>query len=261
MTSPELLFQNGWRQGRLLRVEDHPKFPEAATTGLDGASRLIVISQDCDLVTAPFSSEPQAEVIIAVPVNGEPDGNYTRGKNPRRLHLACHARTGNMYYECSGTRRIFINRATLAGLTPDPDILLKEGDLKVLQQWLVGRYKRIALPNEFNKRFSRAGEVIKDALKKHGEHIETIYIGIPRWEELPAGETYPVAIILALRPEHFTNTDIVRKARLVSNKIEKAFEDCNGLKLESVEVKSLAQISLEDVRYLRQLDVYDYLSY
>ena len=75
-----------WRHGHVLTAETVTALrllPQAETPD---SVVVLIISHDCDIASDP-SIEPIVEAIGGTKVAGA-DGNFTNGKNPRRLHLA-----------------------------------------------------------------------------------------------------------------------------------------------------------------------------
>jgi hypothetical protein len=67
-----------------------------------------------------------------------PDGNFTHGKNPRKLHLECTAGPQRFAVELVATnKRIFPKEGQLGLLTytPQEDVRLSGRELVILQQW------------------------------------------------------------------------------------------------------------------------------
>src|ERR1700739_1372246 len=45
-----------------------------------------LVTGDCNILHEDLREEPTIDVLLASPI-AEPNGNFTNGKNPRRLHL------------------------------------------------------------------------------------------------------------------------------------------------------------------------------
>src|SRR3954454_22406064 len=142
-----------WRQGALLPPDAAealgflPENPDPAVA--------IVVSHDCDLVQPP-DVEPVVEIIHGRRIP-KPDGNYTHGKNPRRLHLPVKGDAAIDWVELDVREKRAVKKQDLFSYQPDASRHLTADGKSVLQRWLAGRYRRGAFPDEFNDRLFRTG--------------------------------------------------------------------------------------------------------
>src|SRR5215472_12262521 len=131
-----------WRQGHVLTAET-----VAALGLLSQADQpqplMVVVSHDCDLAQDP-TNEPVVEVIIGRRVDSA-DGNFTHGKNPRRLHLPSTDAGAAICIELMATERRSIPKR-LAGHLPSATVLIDPARRNTLQYWLAARYRRSAFP-------------------------------------------------------------------------------------------------------------------
>ena len=138
-----------WRQGQVITNESSLALgvvrPEDA-----GAALAVVISHDCDLAQSP-ETEPVVEIIVARRVKAA-DGNFTHGKNSRRLHLECTIDGAESYLDMRAQGKREIKKSALAGHSPAANVVVKPEDRSILQRWLAARYRRAGLPDEFERR-------------------------------------------------------------------------------------------------------------
>src|SRR5712664_1143629 len=115
-----------WRQGHTMTTDAVASLRLAPDP--DSTSHVaIIVSHDCDLVQSP-DVEPMVEVIVGRRVDG-PNGNFTHGKNPRRLHLAA-AETGSVIWiELTATARQSVPKPDLCGHAPSATLLIDSAGL------------------------------------------------------------------------------------------------------------------------------------
>lgn len=196
--------KNGWLQGKILRDEDLSELvPQTSSPTAPRAG--IVISQSCDLTHSSLEAEPHVELIVGHGTEMANDqgrrGNYTYGKNPRRLCLMIQSNNGgNTWYEFSCHDRQLLCRKQLENLQPDQNRFLLADDIESLSKWLCQRYRRAALPDEFNILLHATDKKIKSNQKRLSPHISAIYFTLDPDRDLEAGEKYQINL-LATVPE------------------------------------------------------------
>ncbi|SRR5258708_603208 len=215
-----------WRQGHFL-----PNEAVKAFEAEESADRLaIVVSHDCDIVQAP-AIEPNVEVIIGRSIE-IPDGNFTYGKNPRKLHLECTAASRRFVVELVATNKRLFPKEGHPGVfnyVPRDDIRLSAGERVIFQQWLAARYRRAAFPDEFDHRLSSTGvrDQLVRILKRHGAHILAIYLDVDDGEEIEHNgpdDPYKLAILLLYSTE-VAPAEAERAATEASKAIRSAFKN------------------------------------
>ena len=186
-----------WRQGALLPRDAAealgllPENPDPAV--------VIVVSHDCDLVQPP-DIEPMMEIIPGRCIP-KPDGNYTYGKNPRRLHLPVKSDAASDWVELDVRQKRTVKKHDLSSYQPDASCHLTADAKSVLQRWLAARYRRAAFPDEFNDRFSRTGLAARLAriMSNTGASIAAIYFDLDNGQEIArthADDPYELVIVL-----------------------------------------------------------------
>jgi len=194
-----------WRQGHVLTAET-----VAALGLLSQADQpqplVVVVSHDCDLAQDP-TNEPVVEVIIGRRVDSA-DGNFTHGKNPRRLHLPSTDAGAAICIELMATERPSIPKRDLAGHLPSATVLIDPARKNTLQYWLAARYRRSAFPDAFDNHLVETGVArrIAKILEPLGNHIVAVFFDVDEGTEREhANATDPFTLSIDLL--YSTDTD------------------------------------------------------
>jgi hypothetical protein len=160
-------------------------------------ARLLVISQSCDLVHYSYDVEPVAECYLFAPLGQDvaPDGNLTAGKSPRELHVPLTSDSAERWHRIHANSRVLAPRHRLAGIDPDPSILVTDSAIRILQRWVINRVVRTAFPDAFNNRTRRALGELEGGLKKGGVHLIGLYVNLSSWDELPNDQIYEIDFV------------------------------------------------------------------
>ena len=204
------------------------------------------------------------EVVVArhLPDDDSEDGNFSFGKNPRRLQMRIERLGTESLYELNINERLAVPRSFLAEAQDGPSGSLSARDLEVFRRWLGRRYYRSALPTEFNERCRPARDFAAEKLKKQGKLITSVYLQLdPRYEELDGDQKYQVSVHLTVLPETANSPELLIQALEAQSVFEKAFARCDGIELLGVQVISEARFSLLDVRECVRWDHSDHISY
>lgn len=252
----------GWRQGSVVpvslaqRICDEGYLPDG--TDFDPATDyLIVISQDCDLVSLSAKNEPWCEVLIAK-APAKPDGNFFHGKNPRRIQFELN-NAGML--ECSIHDRFRFPREELIACGPADNVIATDRVLDLLRQWIVKRYVRAAFPGTFNNRYAGIRKHIETALgDEGGMYLVEIFLLINTFDELPADETYNIVLIGSMMDEDFDDSGKSAKAKEALAAVAQLFEECEGIKALNYTVRARRNLSLSELDLLRRWDYLDPIS-
>jgi len=241
--------ERGWTQGSSLYVapSDRP------TLNLDPDQELYLIaSHPCDVVNKDFHKEPLVELIpLSTPTSI--DGNFTYGKNPRHLHYE----SSLGIYSADAAKRRSISREYLANL--DPISQMEEGMRTLFASWLASRFSRPAFADAFNDRTREASKAISALVKRNGSKISGVYVGVSN-KELPDTDPYDTLLLICMRDADFKNATSWGVVNDLAEQVERVMQRTEGINLIDCDVKSEADTSLEELRYLRRWD-YDYLSF
>lgn len=177
---------NPWRQGHLLPIK---AVVELGLHDAEGAELCLalVITHDCDL--ANTTSEPSVEVIVGSQVS-ELRGEYTNGKNIRKLHLEFQHGKALVPGEFLATAKATVAKSALFGFQPRSDFCLEARQGRILQNWLAARYRRASFADEFERRLADSGlkERLGKILGKSGETIRAIYFDVDNGEVIARKE-------------------------------------------------------------------------
>lgn len=235
-----------------------------------------VISQSCDVTHHCFDSEPNVELLHVQEIKRDEvasDGNYTHGKNVRRLEFVC----GGKNFRCFAKDRHILPRKHLINLRPC-DIMENEV-LKLWIYWVTRRYKRLAFPSEFERRIA-AGKMKKKMSKllgKHDKDIIGIFVSIacdgePTNDDISSDKEYELYLrIFANENVYNDGMDELRKSLVDAvRKIAKLLGESEGIRLindpkSRTDDELLAEMSLESISAAEYLSLnewdFEYMSF
>lgn len=236
----------GWRQCSVLKIEDWRTVVDHKCADSDLP---IVLTQDCDLVCLSFEVEPCCEVLVASAIDGPTNGNNTYGKNPRSLHFDRDGRA----YEANIRNRVSIDRRRLESFSPDenglPDKLRQ-----LIPDWCARRYARDAFPTAFNTRLECASERLRRVLKSKGRNLTAVFMMVET-DELDQEHDYGIDVIGTYEVD--ATPEDRREMQGCLDAFCKVLSTCPGIVLLNHELRSEAQVSLDDIRHLLRWDCDD----
>ena len=257
-----------WRQGSVFRatdvqsvlaaaVDQHPSPPIN-----DSVDRLMVLTQDCDLVHDRLEDEPWAELIPLRPIgpyNKNRDNPCLYSKNPRRLVFQIEGDPSAGWWCVDPHSRFRVPRETLPTLAPDPEKSLPEKTAKVLARWISRRYTRAAMADAFNARLSQKSREMGDLWKSSdAEAVSGVYLLGAR-EELPEGQDYQLDVILSIASDSSRDRVLLERAQRVSRVLDGILESCPGIEVVRLSERPEQDITLGELRNYQRLDL-DYRS-
>jgi hypothetical protein len=238
-----------WRQGDLVAREKVEELNKASVDRrLDESPemRLIVLSQDCDIVRDP-KDEPFIELIAAQPILQK---KHSTWQNPRLLHISY----AGLLLEVNIHDRFRVKKIALAGHQPDEKMIPSQDERGILRQWVASRYIRPAFPDEFNRRIQPQKKRLEKLLTTEtGRAISRIYISGAN-DEIMSEETYTIKIIPTY-PE--TLPDMVSK---LEEDLDNLFADCHKVVVEDIHSLSENDVTLSILRKFKWLHDYEFLS-
>lgn len=295
--SPELpddllakIKEKNWWQGSLILGSD---LKGVILNNHSNISLWVIASQTCNLYNPDFEKVPVFEVIAASQIDKCMKG-MTKGDNPRILHVKAQAGTEAFSLELDIQKRIWLSREVLSQL-PAPtlhildtkkeydDLWMKKQWLDNFIGWLARSYNRVTLPDSFNEavKKSRLQEVLEKKLTKHSESLQGIYLSIESDSDTPwkgiLGQM-PSPYILNIFLVVFEDIDPEPiKSQLLNQIFVDQIKDpnCNSKKItrselarrygirlirEDIEARSVADISLLELKHLIRYSLVDYLS-
>jgi hypothetical protein len=246
-----------WRQGSILNRRMLSSCDRTSADLPEGIDVAIVVSHDCDIAADP-GVEPGIEVI---PINfvTKENGSLTHAKNPRRLHLNLTRRsTGEQYFgEFKATDKYQIPKEQFAGLLPSEEYMLAPEELEILRRWLAARYRRHAFSDEFEKRFKKVEQKLREILMPSSNHLRAILFYVD--EDLGTGlaedsAPYPVDMLLIYTSDD-ASEESLKVAEAAKAKIEKTFQNKyrHAGEWHEIELRSCDVISDNAITYKQYL--------
>lgn len=245
-----------WRQGTVLS-SGHALH---SANSLGDEKRLVVITHDCDLA----GGHPRVEAIVARFVV-EPDGNLTRARHPRTLHVEFE-RTGGVgqWMELAHEHCVVISCAYVSDdAAIDDSFSLAAENKRILRRWLASRYGRPAFPSAFEDRLKSppmggksVGGRLDKIIKNVQDHLVGVFfdLGEDRDEELDAESPYGLVITLVY--DTTKNAPEARESsRAAAERVKALFQrsfgeggNAAGIDLESCDVVPDSEFSVLDLR-------------
>lgn len=247
------LITHGWRQGSLLPPELVANLAAqdllpAESSDLD----FIIVSHTCDVIHESLENEPSVEVLVVRKIE-QLEGNFSRGKNPRRIHFEFEGAT----YEGVIHKRISLPREILLGSTPR--VTLPPSLCKLLGRWISKRYSRAAFPNAFEDRIRKAHGDFQKILSPASKHISGIYLLIED-AELPGDQEYEISIFATVPEPQAGNPLLMAKAAEALARLATRMNECDGINVFETDALSTRDLSLHSLEELKRWD-YDTLSF
>lgn len=254
----------GWLQGSLVSLE-HTKIMTAHFDVLREDILLVVASQSCDIANC---DEKDIEFSIAERID-KLDGNLAFNKNPRILHIPAYikehdATVSEIYLKLVASEKVCISKEELLSLNvhkPCKSMSLKKDILNNYVDWLAARYKRPALPSEFDRRVDQAWERKKreKAFVKLSEYIKGIYVEISPFGEIEEDDEYSINLLVLIVDEAKGDEAIFRGIKSLINDYINAMKTVKiNTTTSKIEIESL--VSLGSFNRYKRVN-FDRLSY
>ena len=249
----------GWRQCSIVVGQDLPGLKEAVNNYLDD-DIFIVLPYSCAVVQMNFQKEPNVELFRVRKVEKK-DKGLQFGRNPRQLQI--EVQNGNEAFFVNGTihDRFFIEHSLFIAKSPDVNFTLNETEKTIVKNWFAKRYIRNAFPTEFNIRAKTATIALNKSLKSDSDLDELIVVYLildPSDVEISdAEEPYDIEVLFLVKESGSQNEDIIK----IKNQFEKNLNDCNGIMLSNIELRSDTDTLLSEYREFIRLDDYDFISH
>lgn len=242
----------GWRQGSIMALPQDGDTPEGYAPDL-----AVLLTHDCDLFHPSFDDEPRAEFVGGLLIDA-PDGNFTYGKNPRRLQVALQGERAK-FVDLRARSWFELERRTLANRTPDVRWRLADEDRVLLARWASRRYERSAFPDGFNVRRSSSNSRVRRMLKRGGVDLVALYATLEHEEK---AQDDPYVLIITGVTTRSVFDDAARRRQLIQlvDGIAAELSACDGIEVAESELQSEHQVTLEDLHLLAPLDEFDDLS-
>jgi hypothetical protein len=283
----ESIKSSGWWQGSVISDQKLQGLP------VDESNKTwwIVASQTCNLYNPDFCKIPVVELISAKQVP-KLDRSFSRGNNPRVLHVEAIGNGQTAYFEVDIQSRTWISRKLLAAIgNPDFEIVDSSRDtndwvnsqwLDNFAGWIARSYTRVTLPDDFNRilKTSKIQDVLDGKLMRSPK-LYGIYLNISSASEedwtgtiglMPA----PYFLEILLVSDEDENPDQMVKdlnKALFEDKV--SFKDLGEMKLSRADVakrygltiipagvtgQNIAQASILDIKSSIRYTLNDFLS-
>jgi hypothetical protein len=248
-----------WRQGHIVTIETVSALNLLPEVDSLDSTVVLIISHDCDIASEP-GIEPFVEAIAGKKIMGA-NGNFTNGKNPRRLHLALTDSGASIWIELVANARMVIPKAHLVNHRPCPKTSLSPANRNRLQAWLAARYRRSAFPDNFDLQLNTAGvyDRLTKILKPLDDHIIAVFFDVDEGaerEHADEGDPFTLTIDLLYSTE---NDPVAAEAAATKacNEITQVFRercfDSNTQSWSSVELLGCSAISDQALTYADSL--------
>jgi len=249
----------GWRQGSIVVGRDLPGLKEVVKNYQDD-DIFIVLPYSCAVVQMDFQKEPNIELFRVRNVEKK-DKGLQFGRNPRQLQIEIQNGDEIFFENGSIHDRFFIEHSLFIAKSPDANLILNEIEKVVVKNWFAKRYIRNAFPTEFNIRAKTATDGLHKNLKGNSnlDELLGVYIKLdPANVEISdKDEPYDIEVIFLVKESGLQNKDILK----AKDGFEKNLENCTGIMLSSIKLRSETGILLSEFRDLIRLDDYDFISH
>jgi hypothetical protein len=259
------IFELGWRQGSVVSDElfqylsSQGFLPKVVANSL--YIILIVVSQDCDVCNDSYEKEPWVELLFAIQTEIE-KRSFFNGKHPRQIQFEITNSETKKIFEASVHDRFRIDRKELANHLPQKDLVLSQETVRDIKHWLARRYVREGFPNEFERRVSSLKSKLTSKVfsnPKKGGLFTAIFL-LTNEAELDEDEIYEVIMWLTMTSDDYSSQKTKEDVLKLAGQIAAAMNECKGIKVVNFDVKSEADVSLEERKQLKRWD-YDALSF
>jgi hypothetical protein len=188
-------------QGEIIKLDASLALPDSqcAIESSSRAGLVIVVSHDCD-IDAAADRDPFVEFIPLKKVK-KLDRAKTHTKSARSLQFEAnsleHDRTE--FLEAEAPSRFSVRKSHLWGKSYLRPYLIGPEQLLELVDWLSARYRRAALPNEFEGRYKRVREQFWDLIRNFNHELLAVLFLFDEGQEkreCNKDEAYALSILL-----------------------------------------------------------------
>lgn len=246
------ILTNGWRQGSIAPADLTDSLRQDRGAEIPGDALLLVASHDCDVTNASFTAEPDVEFLVARPV-ARINGTFTRGKNPRRLHLEILTPDGPRAFDLAAGDRFRTSRRQLLGRGPREGYSVQPQDRRLLARWLAKRYDRAAFPAAFDARWKPARDEIRRLLERTGHFVDHPFIAVQD-AELPEGEAYRIIVRGVISVENAAGPETRAQAQECVDGLAALLDDCAGIGVLDSALVAEDEFTLHDLARAKYWD-------
>lgn len=277
----------GWWQGSVISDQKLQGLPFDNSN----ESWWIVASQTCNLYNPNFCKIPVVELISARSIP-KLEKSFSRGDNPRTLHIEAIGDRGTIFLEVDIQSRTWIKRQLLVEIgDPDYEIVDSSRDtsgwmnsqwLDNFAGWIARSYTRVTLPDDFNNilKKSKIQDVLNSSLmrnpKLYGIYMNIASASEDEWNGTIGLMPAPYFLeILLVSDEDEAPDQIVSDLRQALFEDKVNFKDLGNLELSRADVAqrigltivpagvtglNIAQTSILDIKSSIRYTLNDFLS-
>lgn len=222
---------------------------------------LIAASQSCDIANG---REEYIEFSLAR-IIAKAEGNFCFNKNPRHLHLiaeadpSCGFANDQIVFDLLAHEKIQVNKEIISqDMQPETLVKLTAYNCTVYVDWLSARYKRPALPTEFNNRFKNN---FRKSAEKVSEYVLGIYVEIFPDAEIAPEEIYNINLLALVKKETLDNATVMDGIKNLLNSYVVAMSNGNiNVPDDQIFIKTEESISVSTFKKYKRF-ILDDLSY
>ena len=255
----ERIRASGWRQGSIVTGPDAHRLLRSSIDRVaeqdQSQFRLIVVSQDCDLVAHP-NVEPYVELILCT--KAERDQSLHRhGRNPRQLQIQMiGAGNDRAWFDVSVHDRFRVPKEELASVNKDKALRLENRDARALRRWLAKRYTRPAFPDAFNRRLQVVDRKLESLFKsRKGRVVTGIYVDVVE-AELPEGTPYEIVVRATAYAHCWERKETSKLLEQFEERLAGILDDCPGIDILEDDIRVMPEddLTVADLRNFKRLD-------
>jgi len=253
--NPIRIRDGGWEQGSIVAPVDLASLSGTVGAGpFKDGSFGIVLSQSCDVVASSYEDEPKVEILVAEPIQ-KSNWQYVRLRNPRIFHMPFTHSGTTAYCELRPHLRFMLPRHLLEDIARDSVRELPPDSLQQVRVWIVDRYVRSALPDEFNNRLKKIDKRLETLFKKKSEGVTGVWIFLNTEEALDAATPYRmIRTVVTMKTELYSDRARRSKAEDFAVQLGKILEDCEGIESDFPVVLPESRFTLDDLGVYQRLD-------
>lgn len=213
-----------------------------------GLACVLAVSQTCDIVQFRNEAEPYVEFVLAHVVDGPPNPADMYQKSFRTLAIPLEGQ--DRHLQVKPWNRFLVPRELVTKIAPSTQLVLTPQRVRDLMDWLVTRYVRAALPDEFNRRLGtvKAEDKLRKFLEKLPAVTEVFIALRPRHAELQVGDAYTCDVALLCREAVFVDSKLLVQMQPVIDEIEKLLDGTDGVDVEAVRLIGEHQFTRHHMR-------------
>ncbi|MGP8185194.1 MAG: hypothetical protein ACLQKY_03920 [Terracidiphilus sp.] len=206
------------RQGEIIELDltiAKPNLLDPAAAA-NHSTLAIVASHDCD-INASAEKDPCVEFLPVKKVR-KLDRTKTHTKSARSFQFEAKATEDGqgVFLEVDAPSRVMVEKSRLWGHDPKRPYAIDSEQVAEFADWLSTRYRRAALPNEFEDRYRLVRDRFWDLIRKFNHELSAVLFIFREGQErrdCPKNEPYTLTILL-VHPgqEPMTSFDALAKS-------------------------------------------------